>query len=176
MTEPQNLDEKLAAAALTGKPKPKEASNGAKKPQPGVQQRAGFGHGTARAPRADNLAPPPKPPPAPDVAVTYSVDGKSWWDHFRVYLTIVNRSSQTVSGWTIRLTLPGDRVDWVGYRQGWRGNSFSSWNFSGKPLPLTANSGGEALGPGASPTLTIDARGNTRSPSGCVFNGAACHS
>src|SRR4051795_6653033 len=57
------VDEKLADAALTGKPKPKETSNGAKKPQPVVQQRAGFGHGTARAPRADNLAPPPKQPP-----------------------------------------------------------------------------------------------------------------
>src|SRR5690349_20552453 len=57
------VDEKLADAALTGKAKPKEASNGApaKKAQPVVQQRAGFGHGTARAPRADNL-PKPKPP------------------------------------------------------------------------------------------------------------------
>jgi translation initiation factor IF-2 len=54
------VDEKLADAALTGKAKPKEASNGAKKAQPVVQQRAGFGHGTARAPRAENLA--PKPP------------------------------------------------------------------------------------------------------------------
>src|SRR5262245_30983631 len=58
------VDEKLADAALTGKPKPKEAANGAaakKQAQPVVQQRAGFGHGTARAPRADNL---PKPKPA----------------------------------------------------------------------------------------------------------------
>src|SRR3954454_17268615 len=54
------VDEKLADAALTGKAKPKEGSNGAKKAQPVVQQRAGFGHGTARAPRAENLA--PKPP------------------------------------------------------------------------------------------------------------------
>src|SRR4051812_14593916 len=50
------VDEKLADAALTGKPKPKDLTNGAKKPaQPVVQQRAGFGHGTARAPRAENL-------------------------------------------------------------------------------------------------------------------------
>src|SRR3954467_8847105 len=54
-------DEKLADAARTGKPKPKDGTNGAKKPQPVVQQRAGFGHGTARAPRADNL---PKAKPA----------------------------------------------------------------------------------------------------------------
>ncbi len=57
------VDEKLADAALTGKAKPKAAANGAvKKAAPVVQQRAGFGHGTARAPRAENLAPkaPPK--------------------------------------------------------------------------------------------------------------------
>src|SRR3954452_11341087 len=64
------VDEKLADAALTGKPKPKAiASNGAAKApaQPIVQQRAGFGHGTARAPRAENLAPktPPKPKAKP---------------------------------------------------------------------------------------------------------------
>src|SRR3954467_9955516 len=59
------VDEKLADAALTGKPLPKPAANGAAKApaQPIVQQRAGFGHGTARAPRAENLA--PKPPPKP---------------------------------------------------------------------------------------------------------------
>src|SRR3954454_8591176 len=60
------VDEKLADAALTGKPKPKAAANGAAKKaaaQPLIQQRAGFGHGTARAPRAENLA--PKPPPKP---------------------------------------------------------------------------------------------------------------
>src|SRR4051812_43596742 len=56
------VDEKLADAALTGKPKPKDGTNGAKKPQPVVQQRAGFGHGTARAPRAENLAPKQEPP------------------------------------------------------------------------------------------------------------------
>ena len=64
------VDEKLADAALTGKPKPKAAANGAaEKPaaQPVLQQRAGFGHGTARAPRAENLAPktPPKPKAKP---------------------------------------------------------------------------------------------------------------
>ena len=63
------VDEKLADAALTGKPKPKAAANGtAKKAAPQVmQQRAGFGHGTARAPRAENLRPknPPKPKPKP---------------------------------------------------------------------------------------------------------------
>ena len=64
------VDEKLADAALTGKPKPKAAANGAAKKaaaQPVVQQRAGFGHGTARAPRAENLAPktPPKPKAKP---------------------------------------------------------------------------------------------------------------
>ena len=62
------VDEKLADAALTGKPKPKAiAGNGAaKKPAaPVLQQRAGFGHGTARAPRAENLAPKTRPSPRP---------------------------------------------------------------------------------------------------------------
>ena len=63
------VDEKLADAALTGKPKPKAAANGAAKKagRAGLQQRAGFGHGTARAPRAENLAPktPPKPKAKP---------------------------------------------------------------------------------------------------------------
>src|SRR5690349_24868149 len=42
------VDEKLADAALTGKPKPKAAAqNGAaKKPAAPTQARAGFGHGT----------------------------------------------------------------------------------------------------------------------------------
>src|SRR6478752_3461819 len=67
------VDEKLADAALTGKPKPKAAANGAAKPKaaaPILQQRAGFGHGTARAPRAENLAPktPPKPKAKPKAA------------------------------------------------------------------------------------------------------------
>jgi len=60
------VDEKLADAALTGKPKPKAiAGNGAAKKKPPVpmQQRAGFGHGTARAPRAENLQPKPAPKP-----------------------------------------------------------------------------------------------------------------
>ncbi len=60
------VDEKLADAALTGKPKPKEATDGVpRQPQPAVQPRAGFGHGTARAPRPDNL-PKPKPKPPGD--------------------------------------------------------------------------------------------------------------
>src|ERR1700755_1657740 len=67
------VDEKLADAALTGKPKPKAAANGAAKKaaaQPVIQQRAGFAHGTARAPRAENLAPktPPKPKAKPKAA------------------------------------------------------------------------------------------------------------
>src|SRR6201991_2123076 len=67
------VDEKLADAALTGKPKPKAAANGAARKaaaQPVPQQRAACGHGTARAPRAENLAPktPPKPKAKPKPA------------------------------------------------------------------------------------------------------------
>jgi translation initiation factor IF-2 len=71
------VDEKLADAALTGKAKPKAAaSNGAAKKEPVVQQRAGFGHGTARAPRAENLAPKAPPKDAkPDGAAPPAANG-----------------------------------------------------------------------------------------------------
>src|SRR3954469_4210485 len=58
------VDEKIADAALTGKPKPKAAANGAAKKapaQPVTHQRAGSGHGTPRAPRPETLR--PKNPP-----------------------------------------------------------------------------------------------------------------
>jgi translation initiation factor IF-2 len=57
------VDEVEADAALTGKPKPKPATNGAKaeQRQQVVQPRAGFGHGTARAPRPANRPAPPQP-------------------------------------------------------------------------------------------------------------------
>ena len=89
------VDEKLADAALTGKPKPKAiASNGAaKKPAaPVLQQRAGFGHGTARAPRAENLAPktPPKPKakpkPKPEAAATAPEGGRAWFPPSHAFL------------------------------------------------------------------------------------------
>jgi len=64
------VDEVLADAALTGKPKPERASNGAQaqqQRQQAVQPRAGFGHGTARAPRpANRPAPPEQRPPRQD--------------------------------------------------------------------------------------------------------------
>src|SRR4051794_38006922 len=57
------VDEVIADAALTGKPKPKTESNGAQQQQQQrqqmVQPRAGFGHGTARAPRPANRPAPP---------------------------------------------------------------------------------------------------------------------
>ncbi|HEY7074514.1 MAG TPA: translation initiation factor IF-2 [Solirubrobacteraceae bacterium] len=55
------VDEVIADAALTGKPKPKVADNGAQQQQRQqmVQPRAGFGHGTARAPRPANRPAPP---------------------------------------------------------------------------------------------------------------------
>jgi translation initiation factor IF-2 len=62
------VDEAIADAALTGKPKPKTASNGAQQQQQRqqvVQQRAGFGHGTARAPRPANRPAPPPPEQQP---------------------------------------------------------------------------------------------------------------
>lgn len=122
---------------------------------------------------------PAKPPPGPNVGVTYTLDSQNnFWghNHFHSHLTVVNHGSQPVSGWTIQLALPGARIRWVGYRQGWSRVPFSSWGFSGNTLALTAGSPGETLAPGASQTVYIDGDGNAASPSGCTFDGAACHS
>jgi len=119
---------------------------------------------------------PPPPPPPPHVTVTYSPSDHHHWGGFQGQLTIVNHSSQTVSGWNVQLAFPGDAVQWVGYPGGWNGTPFSNWQFSGGTLTMTANRGGEALGPGGSQTITIEGQGSTSSPSGCTFNGAACRS
>jgi hypothetical protein len=131
-------------------------------------------------PPPPTLAPPP-PPAGPDVAVTYSLDSQdNHWgqNHFQGHLTIVNQGSQPVSGWTIQLTLPGDDIRWVGYGQGgWGGwSDFRGWGFSGNALTLNASSPSETLSPGASQTVYINGDGSSASPSGCTFNGAACHS
>jgi hypothetical protein len=124
---------------------------------------------------------PPKPPPGPDVAVAYSLDSQgNHWGHpdFRAHLTIVNRGSQPVSGWTIQVSLPGDQIRWVGsQRGGWGGwGDFRTWGFSGNTLTLNANSSDEVLSPGASQTVYIIGDGDSASSVGCTFNGAACHS
>jgi hypothetical protein len=124
---------------------------------------------------------PPKPPPGPDVAVAYTLDSQgNHWGHpdFHAHLTIVNQGSQPVSGWTVQVTLPGDQIRWAGYQQGgWGGwGDFRTWSFSGNTLTLTANSPEETLSPGASQTVYIISDGSPASPSGCTFDGAACHS
>ncbi len=134
---------------------------------------------TARpTPTPAKPSPTPKPPPVPDVGVTYTVDSQhNFWgnNHFHGHLTIVNHSSRSVSGWAIQLTLPGDRIRWVSYRQGWSQVPFSNWGFSGSTLTMTAASGAETLAPGASQTVYIEGDGSADSPTGCSFNGATCH-
>jgi hypothetical protein len=122
---------------------------------------------------------PAKPPRGPDVGVIYTIDsqGNFWGNkHFRSHVTVINHGSQPVSDWTIQLTLPGDGIRWVGYRLGWSQLPFSSWRFSGNTLTLAAGSPGETLAPRASQTVYIDGSGTSASPSGCTFDGAACHS
>jgi hypothetical protein len=122
---------------------------------------------------------PAKPPPGPDVGVTYIIDSQdNHWgqNHFHSHLAIVNHGNRPVSNWTIQLTLPGDGIRWVWYQVGWSQQPFSSWGFSGATLTLTASSPGETLAPGASQTVYIDGDGNAASPSGCSFDGVACHS
>jgi cell division septation protein DedD len=133
----------------------------------------------APSPAPTPAKPTPTPPPGPKVGVTYTLDSQDnhWGEnHFHGHLTVVNHGSQQVSGWTIQLALAGDRIRWVGYRQGWSLVPFASWGYSGSTLTLSASFAGETLGPGASQTVYIDADGNAVSPSGCSFDGAACHS
>jgi hypothetical protein len=124
--------------------------------------------------------PPPSPAPRPTrqpagarVSVTYTLDGSSQWDRdFRAHLTIVNSGHRTIAGWTIQLTLPGDRVDWVGYPGAWR--PFATWQFGGTTLTLHADSSGETLSPGSTEIVPIFGAGHTTAPRGCTFNGSGC--
>jgi Cellulose binding domain len=141
-------------------------------------------------------APSAAPPAAPDVTVTYTPDqqqhfgapghqqhsGRSGGQPqfpgppgFQGQLTIVNHGSGQVAGWTVQLTLPGDEVDFVGTQDGWGGDPFERWQFSGDTLTLAAG-GSETLGPGAVLNVTVHGQGQATAPSGCTFNGAACQS
>jgi cellulase/cellobiase CelA1 len=112
--------------------------------------------------------------PAPAaVTVIYAVDGTDPWHRgFRAHLTIVNHGTTPVAGWTVRVSLPGDQVDWAGYPGGW--DPFANWQFSGDTLALNAVSGGETLAPGATEIVPIAAQGSNTVPGGCRFDGSAC--
>ena len=107
-------------------------------------------------------------PAAP--AVTVSFSGSSRGHRFSTQVTLVNHGSARVSGWTLRLSYPGDQVFWVGYQ----GGEFVSWQFGGGTLTLSARAGGETLAPGGTQSILVAGIGNTPAPAGCTFNGSGC--
>jgi hypothetical protein len=78
-----------------------------------------------------------------------------------------------VAGWTVHLSLPSDVVTVVGY-PGDPGLPFAFWQFSGSTLTLHAVSSGEALHPGGTEVVPIDANGTTTTPQSCTFNSSGC--
>jgi hypothetical protein len=123
-------------------------------------------------PTPSRPSPPSRQPGPPHVTVTYTLDGGEWHQGFRAHLTIVNNGHRPVAGWTIQLTLPGDRVNWVGYQGPWQ--PFAAWRFGGGTLTLHAVSGGETLPPGGTEIVPLLAGGASTTPSGCSFNGSGC--
>ena len=138
----------------------------------------------SRRPAAPAQSTPPPPPtpsqtptPPPDVTMTFASDrDRHGFDHFRDQLTLVNNGSSPVSGWTVRLTLPGDDVFSVETPSSGDGVPFEHWQLSGDTLTISADTGSETLAPGEPLTLSIHGRGSAAFPTGCTFNGAACPS
>lgn len=114
------------------------------------------------------------PPPGAGVTVTYRPDQGDHRGHrVRGTLTLVNHTSRSFSGWTVTLTFPGDKIDWVG-AAGADMLPFATWHVSGDTLTLSAALAAETLGPRATETISISGHGATNSPSGCAFDGSAC--
>jgi Cellulose binding domain len=112
---------------------------------------------------------------AAQVSVSFSSGGdRHDFDHFQEQMTLVNNGGSPVSSWSVQLTLHVDGVDSVEIPGGWDGVPFEHWQFSGDTLTISADTRSETLGPGAPLNLSIHGRGNTGSPTGCTFNGAAC--
>ena len=124
--------------------------------------------------RAPRVTPGPQAtspgPAAPAVTVSYAGSGHGNSGRFSTQVTLVNHGSTAVSGWTLRLSYPGDQVFWVGYP----GGEFVSWQFGGGTLTLSARAGGETLAPGGTQSILVAGLGNTPAPAGCTFNGSGC--
>jgi len=107
-------------------------------------------------------------PAAPAVTVSFASSDRG--HRFSTQVTLVNHGSAPISGWTLRLSYPGDQVFWVGYQ----GGEFVSWQFGGGTLTLSARAGGETLVPGGTQSILVAGLGNTPAPAGCTFNGSGC--
>jgi xyloglucan-specific exo-beta-1,4-glucanase len=123
---------------------------------------------TKRAPQVTPT--PPARPAAPAVTVSYSEFGHGNSGRFSTQVTLVNHGSSPVSGWTLRLSYPGDQVFWVG----WPGGQFVNWQFSGGTLTLSAQAVGETLAPGGTQSIMVSGAGSSPAPAGCAFNGSGC--
>jgi hypothetical protein len=125
--------------------------------------------------QAPVTTPAPAPPPAPNVSVSLTANrDRRDFDHFQDQLTLVNNGGSPVSGWTLQLALPGDGIDSVETQFGRDGSQFDHWQFREDTLTISADTDSETLRPGDQLNVTISGRGNTASPTGCTFNGAAC--
>jgi hypothetical protein len=114
--------------------------------------------------------PAPAASPRPAVTVSFSSSGHGNSRRFSTQVTLVNHGRTPVSGWTLRLSYPGDQVFWVG----WPGGDFVSWHLGGGTLTLSAQAGGETLAPGGTQSITVSGTGSSRVPAGCTFNGSGC--
>jgi endo-1,4-beta-xylanase len=111
--------------------------------------------------------PPPPPPPPPgtcDVADAI----QSWNTGLVANMTITNTSSTTITGWTLRFTLPAGQV----ITNGWNA-AYSPTSGAVSGVNLSYNG---TLAPGASTTLGFQAThtGNAAAPASFTLNGQTC--
>ena len=111
-------------------------------------------------------APPPPPPPPGSCDVADVI--QSWNTGLVANMTITNTSSTTVSGWTLRFTLPAGQV----ITSGWNA-SYSPASGAVSGVNLSYNG---TLAPGASTTLGFQAThtGNAAAPASFTLNGQSC--
>ncbi|MEV4757127.1 PHB depolymerase family esterase [Micromonospora sp. NPDC049559] len=111
-------------------------------------------------------APPTTAPPAGGCAVAYGVN--AWNNGFTAAITITNRGSGAVNGWSLAFTLPAGQT------------ITSGWNASYSPSSgaVTARnvSYNGTIAPNASVSIGFQAThtGNTGRPSSFTLNGTAC--
>ncbi|GAB3986778.1 PHB depolymerase family esterase [Plantactinospora veratri] len=116
-----------------------------------------------------NTPPPtqtPTPPPAGDCAVNYTVN--AWSGGLTAAITITNRGTSAINGWTLSFTLPAGQT------------ITSGWNASYSPNSgaVTARNAGYngTIAPNASVGIGFQAShtGNTGRPASVSLNGTAC--
>jgi acetylxylan esterase len=113
-----------------------------------------------------STTPPPTPPPSGGCAVTDAV--QAWNTGIVENLTITNRGTTAISGWSLAFTLPSGQT------------ITSGWNATFVPStgPVTARnmSYNSSIPPGGTTTLGFQAThtGNSAPPNAFTLNGVAC--